>query len=63
MPMLLRLIVVGVLAYLAGSVITPLLWAPILAEQSKQILSPFAVLSAAIFIFAVVLAVREWRRK
>jgi hypothetical protein len=63
MPMLLRLIVVGVVAYLAGSVITPLLWAPILAEQSKQILSPFAVLSAAIFIFAVVLAVREWRRK
>jgi len=63
MPMFLRLIVVGVLAYLAGSVITPMLWAPILAEQSKQILSPFAVLSAAIFIFAVVLAVREWRRR
>lgn len=63
MPILLRLLVVGVMAYLAGSVITPLLWAPILAEQSKSILSPFAVLSGAIFIFAVVLAVREWRRK
>ena len=63
MPMLLRLVVVGVLAYLAGSTLTPLLWAPILAQQSKQILSPFAVLSSAIFIFAAVLAVREWRRK
>lgn len=63
MPLLLRLVVVGVLAYLAGSTVTPLLWGPILGQQSKQILSPFAMLSAAIFIIAVVLAVREWRRK
>lgn len=63
MPLVLRLIVVGVLAYLAGSTLTPLLWGSVLAQQSKQILSPFAVLSMAIFLFAVVLAVREWRRK
>ena len=63
MPLLLRFLIVGILAYIAGSTITPLLWAPVLAQQSKQILSPFAMLSAAIFIFAAVLAVREWRRK
>jgi hypothetical protein len=63
MPLLLRIIMVGVFAYLAGSTLTPLLWGPVLAQQSKQILSPFAVLSAAIFIIAVVFAVREWRRK
>lgn len=63
MSLVLRLVVVGILSYLAGSTLTPLLWAPVLGQQSKQILSPFAVLSAAIFIIAVVLAVKEWRRK
>ena len=63
MPLLLRIIVVGVLAYLAGSTLTPLLWGSVLAQQSKQILSPFAVISVAIFVFALVFAIREWRRK
>lgn len=63
MALVLRLIVVGVLSYVAGSTITPLLWGPVLAQQSKQILSPFAVLSVAILIIAVVFAVKEWRRK
>lgn len=63
MPILLRLVVVGVLAYLAGSIITPLLWAPILAQQSKQILSPYALLSAGIFIAAVGYAISQIRKK
>lgn len=63
MPLFLRFIVVAVLSYLAGSTVTPFLWAPILAQQSQQILSPFAVLSAAILTFSVALAIREWKRK
>ena len=62
MPLILRFLITGVMAYIAGSIITPILWAPVLAQQAKQILSPFVMLSAAILIFAVVKAVREWRR-
>lgn len=62
MPLVLRFLIMGVMAYIAGSVITPILWGPLLVQQSKQILSPFMMLSAAILIFAVVKAVREWRR-
>ncbi|MBI5692033.1 MAG: hypothetical protein HZC55_18280 [Verrucomicrobia bacterium] len=62
MPTLLRLIVVIVLAFVAGSVVTPLLWRSVLVEQGKEILSPFGMLSAGILITAVGIAVAQIRK-
>ena len=63
MPLLLRLVVVIALAYLAGSTLTPLLWGPVLARQSRDILSPFALTSAGIFIAALGYALSQLRKK
>ena len=62
MPVLiLRFIVVAVLAFIAGSVVTPLLWRPMLIQQSREILSPYTAISAAILIAAVGYAVGQWK--
>ena len=63
MPILLRLVVVVALAYIAGSTITPLLWGPVLARQSKEIISPFVLLSAGVFLAAVGYAICQIRKK
>lgn len=60
--LLLRLVVIVAVAYIAGSTLTPLLWAPVLARQSEQILSPFALLSAGIFILSVGYALSRFRK-
>ena len=63
MPILLRLLVVCLLCYVAGSVITPFLWGPVLAQQSKEIVSPFLVLSGGIFLAAIGYVIGQIRRK
>ncbi len=62
MPILLRFLVVAVLAYVLGSTVTPLLWHPVLVQQGKEILSPYAVFSTALMIVAVGYAVGQWRK-
>ena len=63
MPFLLRLLLGCALAFIAGAVVTPLLWGPVLVEQSKQILSPFALISAGIFLAALGYAIGQIRKK
>ena len=63
MPFLLRFIVGCLLAYIAGAVITPLLWGPVLVQQSKETLSPFLLLAAGIFLAALGYAIGQIRRK
>ena len=61
MPILiLRFVVVAVIAFLAGSTVTPLLWQPVL-QHSKETLSPFTMVSAAILIASVGYALGQWR--
>ncbi len=63
MPFLLRLLVGCALSFIAGAVVTPLLWGPVLVEQSKQILSPYALISAGIFLAALGYAIGQIRKK
>jgi hypothetical protein len=63
MPFLLRLLVGCALAFIAGAVVTPLVWGPVLVQQSKQILSPFALISAGIFLAALGYAIGQIRKK
>ena len=64
MPALFLRILIGcLLCYIAGSVITPLLWGPVLVKQSKEEISPFLLLSGGIFIAAVGYAIGQIRRK
>lgn len=62
MPILLRFVVVAVLAFLLGSTVTPLLWQPVLVQQSQEILSPYAVVATAVIIAAVGYAVGQYRK-
>ena len=62
MSVILRIIVAVVLAFIAGSVVTPLLWRTVLVEQGREILSPFGMLSAGILVIAVCIAVAQLRR-
>ena len=62
MSVILRIIVAVVLAFIAGSVVTPLLWRTMLVEQGREILSPFGMLSAGILVIAVCIAVAQLRR-
>ena len=61
MPILLRFLVVAVIAFLLGAAVTPL-WHPALIQQSKEILSPYAVFSTALMIVEVGYAVGQWRK-
>lgn len=63
MPLLVKFILVALIAYMAGSTITPLLWGKVLAEESKQVLTPYAVTSAALLIAAVGYAASQFRRR
>lgn len=62
MPAILRVIIAVVIAFLAGSTVSPLLWRPVV-QQSREILSPFAVVSAAILIAAIGYAAGQWRQR
>lgn len=62
MPLLLRFLVVAVLAFVAGSTVTPLLWQTVLVKQGKDILSPYAVFSFALIVVSVGYAVGQWRK-
>ncbi len=62
MPFLLRLLVGCALAYIAGAIVTPLLWGPVLVRQSQQIISPFMLLAAGIFLAALGYAVGQIRK-
>jgi hypothetical protein len=62
MPILLRLILALALAFIAGATVTPMLWRAVLLQQGKEILSPFAMLSAGILITAVCIAVAQIRK-
>ena len=62
MPLILRIVVAVVLAFIAGATITPLLWRAVLLHEGKEILSPFAMLSAGILITAVCVAVAQIRK-
>ncbi|EIP96375.1 hypothetical protein OpiT1DRAFT_00790 [Opitutaceae bacterium TAV1] len=61
--LLLRLALLVALSYVAGATVTPLLWKPALAEQTKTILSPFAMLSGAILVASVAYALGQLRRR
>ncbi|AHF89105.1 hypothetical protein OPIT5_01290 [Opitutaceae bacterium TAV5] len=61
--LLLRLILLAALSFVAGATVTPLLWQPALVEQSKTILSPFAMLSGAILVASVAYALGQMRRR
>ena len=63
MPILLRLLIGGLIAYIAGAVITPLLWGPVLMKQSTEILSPFTMVSAGVLIGSIGYAVAQFRRR
>ena len=60
MPLLiLRIILIALLAYVAGSTITPLVWAPVMVKQAQATLTPFAMLSGGILLFGVGYAVKQ----
>ena len=60
--LILRLIIAVALAFVAGATITPLLWRAVLVQQSKEVLSPFAMLSAGILITAIGIAIAQIRK-
>ncbi len=62
MPLLLRFVITAVIAFLAGSTVTPLLWRPVMLQQSGEILNPYTTVSAAILIAAVGYALGQLKR-
>ncbi len=60
--LLLRLVIATTVAFIAGATLTPVLWRTLIIQESKEILSPFAMLSAGILITAVCIAVAQIRR-
>lgn len=61
--LLLRLLILLVVGFCLGAVVTPMLWAPVLVQQATHILTPFMVLSSAIFVAAVGYAWAQFRHK
>lgn len=62
MPVILRVVLAVALAFIAGATLTPILWRAVLLQQGREILSPFAMLSAGILITAVCIAVAQLRK-
>lgn len=62
MPIFLRLLVGCALAYIAGSIITPLVWGPVLVRQSQEIISPFLLIAGGVFLAAVGYAISSFRK-
>lgn len=61
--LLLRFVVVALLAYLAGSTITPLLWAQAMTKQAEETLSPFLLLSGGILLFGIGYVLKQFLRR
>lgn len=61
--LLIRLVIILVVGFCLEAVVTPVLWAPVLVKQATHILSPFMVLSTAIFIASVGYAWAQLRKK
>ena len=60
MPLLIiRIILIALLAYVAGSTITPLVWAPVMVKQAQTTLTPFAMLSGGVLLFGVGYAIKQ----
>lgn len=57
--LLLRFLVVALLAYVAGSTITPMVYAQAVQTQASQTLSPFMLFSGGILLFGVGYAVKN----
>lgn len=57
--LLIRFLVVGLLAYVAGATVTPLIYAQSVTTQAKDTLSPFMLLSCGILLFGVGYAVKQ----
>jgi hypothetical protein len=57
--LLLRILLVATLAYIAGSTITPLMWASAVKTQAEQTLSPFMLLSGGVLLLGVGYAVKQ----
>ena len=60
--LLLRILLALAVAFIAGATVTPLLWRAVILHQGKEILSPFAMLSAGILITAICIAVAQLRK-
>ena len=61
--LLLRFVIFLAVGFCLGAVIAPALWAPALVKQTTHILSPFMILSTAIFIGSVGYAWAQIRKK
>lgn len=61
--LLIRLVVFIAVGFCLGAVVTPVLWAPVLVKQATHILSPFMVLSTAVFITSIGYAWAQLRKK
>jgi hypothetical protein len=57
--LIIRFLVVGLLSYIAGSAITPLLYTQSVTAQAKDTLSPFMLLSVGVLLFGVGYAVKQ----
>lgn len=57
--LILRIVVIAVLAYLAGATITPLLWGQVMVREAKETLSPFAMLSGGILLFGAGYSIKQ----
>jgi hypothetical protein len=60
---LLRIIVVAALAFIAGSTITPLIWASAVKTQAEQTLSPFLLFSGGILLLGLGYAAKNLFRR
>lgn len=61
--LLLRLVIFLAVGFCLGAVVTPVLWAPVLVKTTTHILSPFMILSTAIFLGSVGYAWAQIRKK
>jgi hypothetical protein len=61
--LLLRLVIFLAVGFCLVAVVTPALWGPVLVKQATHILSPFMILSTAIFVGSVGYAWAHFRKK
>lgn len=57
--LILRIVVIALLAYVAGATITPLIWTKTVTQQAQTTLSPFMLLSCGILLIGVGYAVKQ----
>lgn len=57
--LILRFVIVALLAYIAGSTITPMAYAQAVQTQAKETLSPFLLFSGGVLLLGVGYAVKQ----